>query len=128
DRRPLWVTGGMAAVVLFSLAGFQFLEVETDFSKNFRASSPIVRALGFVETKLGGAGSWEVNFPAPAELTPEYLDRVRSLSAKLRSLSTEEDLALTKVTSLTDGLDMVPYVPILLNTIEKRLTALTAIQ
>ena len=69
--------------MVFAAFGFLRLEVETDFSKNFRETSEIVRALNFLETKLGGAGTWEVNFPVESpegtkELTPEFLDRVTS--------------------------------------------------
>ena len=56
------------------------LKLDTDFSRNLRSNTPIVRALNFVETRLGGAGTWEVNFPAPPELTPEFLNQVRALA------------------------------------------------
>ena len=62
-------------------AGLFRLRVETDFSKNFRESTPIVQSLQFFEQNLGGAGTWEVNFPAPAELTGESLEPVRELTA-----------------------------------------------
>jgi predicted RND superfamily exporter protein len=87
------------------------LRVETDFSRNFRASSPIVTSLEFVETRLGGAGTWEVNFAVPpradeAEFAA-LLDRVRALLIDLRGVQREFP-QLTKVTGLTDGLDLVP--------------------
>ena len=36
------------------------LEVETDFTRNFRRGSRVVAAYEFVETHLGGAGVWDV--------------------------------------------------------------------
>ncbi len=54
-------------LMLFSAAGLSRLRVETDFTKNFRANSPIIRSVRFFEEYLGGAGSWEINFDAPVE-------------------------------------------------------------
>ena len=108
-HRPRMVSLTMAAISLFCTFGLFRLHVETDFSKNFRAHSPIVQALNFFETNLGGAGTWEVNFPAPAQLTEEFLDEVRALGNDLSALAerTTPD-RLTKVVVLTDGLDLIP--------------------
>ena len=107
-------------LVTFALAGFFRLRVETDFSKNFRDESPIVTSLQFFERRLGGAGTWEVNFPAPEKLDEEYLERVRTLTARLREMKAEDlgsaesvdlsayDGKLRKVVSLTDALDLIP--------------------
>jgi predicted RND superfamily exporter protein len=95
----------------FSLAGMLRIRVETEFTKNFRESSPIVQAIDYAEQYLGGAGTWEVNFPAPPELSPEYLDKVRDLAARLRELPIAgpgSEPGLTKVTAITDGIDLVP--------------------
>ena len=98
------------AVILAALSvfGVMQLQIETDFSKNFRADSPIVQSLDFVEEHLGGAGTWEVSFSAPERLTPEYLERVRSLANRLRSLEVAGRPAVTKVIALPDGLDLLP--------------------
>lgn len=125
-RRPRLVSVAVLAVVAAAGYGFTRLTVETDFSRNFRADSEIVQSLNFVETRLGGAGSWEVNFPAPAELTSEYLDRVRRLADRLRAL--QDQYALTKVVAITDGLDLVPRIPLFLDTMAERLEVLNAIQ
>jgi len=110
EKRGAWVIGAVVLLSAWSVAGLFKLQLDTDFSRNFRSSSPIVRSLSFVETHLGGAGTWEVNFPAPAELTPEYLDQVRSLAAKLRNLprADHDDTQLTKVIAITDLIDLVP--------------------
>jgi len=94
------------------VSGLFRLRLETDFSQNFRASSPVVESLNFMEDKLGGAGIWEVNFSAPAELDQNHLDRVRRLAIRLRALKIGTVPALTKVVALTDGLDLVPRIPI----------------
>lgn len=105
----------IASLLLAGVAGlgFLFLRVETDFSKNFRANSPIVRALEFVESRLGGAGTWEVNFPTPEKIDTEFLDRVRAFADRLRrefgaAASENHSGRLSKVLALTDGLDLIP--------------------
>ena len=114
-RRPGVVTISTVSIVLLASAGMTQLRVETDFSRNFRDESELVQSLNFVETRLGGAGTWEVNFPAPSPLSEEYLATVRNLADRLRTelLAKAEDRQstaghLTKVVSLTDGLDLVP--------------------
>ncbi len=118
DRHPRAVTLGTIAFVVWAAWGMTRIDVETDFSRNFRDNSELVRSLNFVETRLGGAGTWEVSIPAPKQLTEEYLDRVRQLAERLRSelvISAEELKEpqsgagrLTKVISVTDGLDLIP--------------------
>jgi uncharacterized protein len=109
EHRPVAVSLGMVAVMSICSMGLFRLDIETDFSRNFRANSPIVRALNFFETSMGGAGTWEVSFPAPAEMTPDFLDRVRGLAAELRQLEQSSGQeGLTKVVALTDGLDVIP--------------------
>jgi len=129
-RRPRSVAVVMTAVAGFCAAGLLRLEVETDFSKNFRSNSPIVQALNFFETRLGGAGTWEVGFPAPKELNQEFLDKVRALTEDLRELEERQTPdRLTKVISLTDGLDLIPR-KILFRTLslETRLSFLSSLQ
>ena len=130
EHHPRRLGLGAALAVLFAAVGLLRLEVETDFSKNFRESSPIVQGLNFIETRLGGAGTWEVNFSAPDELTEDYLAKVENLARNLREVNKDrpEKPRLTKVVSITDGLDLVPRIPFLLNTIRKRLDQLNRFQ
>ena len=129
-RHPGVVLFATGIVVIVAGAGLTRLEVETDFSENFRQDSPIRQGLEFVETKLGGAGNWEVNFPTSDELTQEEIDRVRRLAERLKTevadqMKTDDDRRrLTKVVPISDGLEMVPRVPFLLNTLPKRLKVL----
>lgn len=115
ERRPGRVTVTALSIVFLATVGMTKLRVETDFSRNFREDSELVQSLNFVETRLGGAGTWEVNFSAPTPLTDEFLVTVRALAARLRTelLAPSNEPAsatgrLTKVVSLTDGLDLVP--------------------
>jgi predicted RND superfamily exporter protein len=59
--------------------GAAWLEVETDFTNNFRPGSEIVRSYAFVEERLGGAGVWDVVLPAPERLNEDFLTKVRRL-------------------------------------------------
>jgi uncharacterized protein len=119
QQRPGAFVLAFAVLSVLSLVGCRYLRVETEFSRNFRPGSPIVRALTFVEDRLGGAGTWEINFAAPAELDNDYLTRVRSLTAQLRAIETRvppdpdlqtstSPLGLSKVLSPTDGIDLLP--------------------
>jgi predicted RND superfamily exporter protein len=85
ERRPKTLLC-LAALVIGSLAvGAVRLELETDFTKNFRSGSAIVRAYETVETDLGGAGVWDVVLPAPETLNAEYLRRILKLERRLQA-------------------------------------------
>jgi predicted RND superfamily exporter protein len=112
-HHPKGIGLGTLIAVAFGVGGLLQLRLETDFSANFRSSSPVVQSLTFMEERLGGAGIWEVNFSSPSELDPEQLGKVRELAAQLRELRTSSGAGLTKVVAITDGLDLVPRVPIL---------------
>ena len=111
-RRPLMI--GLLAVggVVAAGAGASKLQVETDFTKNFRDGSPIVRSYEFVEENLGGVGIWDVILPADSEYDWQdwdYLRRVRHLEDRLRKEVRVTDAngnkvpGLTKVLSLADA-------------------------
>lgn len=121
EHHPRRVFLASLGIVAFASVGFLWLRVETDFTKNFRQHSPIVQSLRFVEGKLGGAGSWEVNFPAPRTLTDDYIERVRKFAEHLRAEYAVPDVGvagevggsatagrLSKVLAITDGLDLIP--------------------
>lgn len=109
SHRPKTLAALAAAAVAFTLAGVCRLEVETDFTRNFRSGSPIVRSYEYIESRLGGAGVWDIILPAPASLNWEYLRRVQDLEERLRREVLEPAgdgkpaPALTKVLSLSDA-------------------------
>jgi predicted RND superfamily exporter protein len=117
--RPKTVAAVAAAVAFIASLGAIRLEVETDFTHNFRRGSRIVRAYDFVETQLGGAGVWDVIVPAPPALHQEYLTRVRRLEGQLRQIEVSNPATgqampgLTKVLSLVDALDSIDAEPTL---------------
>lgn len=85
ERRP-WTVAAVSLLIFgVTAAGVAWLEVESDFTKNFRADSPIVQAYDLVEDRLGGAGVLDVLLPAPATLNRDYLARVDRLQKRLRN-------------------------------------------
>jgi len=111
-RHP-WIIVVMTAIIsVLGAIGMSWLTVETDFSRNFRAKSEIVQAIDFFENHLGGAGSWEVNFSVPNQFEKLPFDKIRDLTQELRDLKLPDGSSLTKVVSYTDGLDLVPKIPL----------------
>jgi len=109
--RP-WATAIISVVIsAVAIWGSFRLDIETDFTRNFRENSRLVNWYDFVETQLGGAGVWDVIVPAPRRLDDKYLARVRVLEEKLRAIripandGKEPRPGVTKVISLVDALD-----------------------
>ena len=85
ERQP-WLLGlGTVTIGVLAVIGSLRLDVESDFTKNFRADSPIVQSYQFVEESLGGAGVWDLIVPAPEKLDAAFLARVARLETRLRS-------------------------------------------
>ncbi|QDV23501.1 efflux RND transporter permease subunit [Aureliella helgolandensis] len=98
--------GILLAITAFGLFGSLRMRVETDFTKNFQASSPIVQGYEVIERELGGAGVWDLMLPAPRGISNEYIAQIDALEQELRALRVdrqEESLALTKVLSIADA-------------------------
>jgi len=111
SRTVLAVSAAAAAVLA---AGMLRLEVETDFTKNFRADSPIVEAYDMVETRLGGAGVCDVLVPIGDAVDGATLAKVASLETSLRRITggADGEPAFTKVMSVADVVAAVSPVPI----------------
>lgn len=106
ERRSSLLAVASLAIVIFSLCGLQFLEVETDFTRNFRSDAQIVKAYRFVEDRLGGAGVGDMLVPAPENLSWEYLRHVRQFEEKIAAESEDPTSPLsgmTKALSLADA-------------------------
>lgn len=98
--RP-WQVGGVLVVLLaLTVAGILRIRVETDFTRNFRQSSEVVAAYNFVEERLGGVGTMDLEFSVPDGLTPELVQRLRTLEDRLRRTP-----HITKAVGLVDVLD-----------------------
>lgn len=108
----------LAFLLIGSVTGLTQLKIETDFIKNFRHGSPIVRSYSFIEKNLGGAGVWDILVPAPSRLDTPYVRRVLGLEQDLRDISIRDDesgqaIGLTKVLSLVDGIEAANVNPLL---------------
>ena len=110
---------GLLVLLVFVVvgSGIQRLEVETDFTKNFRENSEIIRAYTFVENRLGGAGVLDVVIRAPDRLDREFLEQIDGLQTELRQLTLDSnpgnDPALTHVVSFADADRIVRSRPVL---------------
>lgn len=105
-RWPLVI--GLTLLTAVSLWGIRYLDVETDFTKNFRERSSIVRSYEIVESRLGGAGVCDIVIPAPDRLTWSFLNRVNQLRQELASMAELDSPSthargLTKILSLDDA-------------------------
>jgi predicted RND superfamily exporter protein len=117
-RHPRPILGLVAALAAAAIAGMQWLEVETDFTRNFRPTSPTVASYDMVESRLGGAGVWDVLLPTGPTIDGTALETLERLAARLRTEVTVPDAAgtpqpaLTKVLSLADVLAAASPVPL----------------
>ena len=117
-RHPGPILAAVILVVAAALAGLSRLEVETDFTRNFRPDSPTVASYEMVESRLGGAGVWDVLVPVVGSVDGQTLARVRAFEDRLRSevTVTDDDTgtrpALTKVMSVADVIAAVSPVPL----------------
>jgi predicted RND superfamily exporter protein len=108
-RRPKMLGLVILILVAAAASGMSRLELESDFTKNFRADSPIVRSYDFVETNLGGAGVWDVIVPGTEDPPWNELNCIRGFEDRLREEVVVENAdgstapGLTKVLSRVDG-------------------------
>ncbi len=106
-ERHRWVwLGGTLAIVAISAIGTGRLEIETDFTRNFRKDSSIVQGYDRAERLLGGAGVWDAVIPAPEPLDGDYVRRVVEWEQRLRSIKipagSEESARVTHALSYAD--------------------------
>jgi uncharacterized protein len=95
QRRPKTILFVVMTASIAGAAGAYRLELETDFTKNFREGSRIVRAYEIIETDLGGAGIWDLYLPAPSALDFGYLRQVRELEQRIAQELTDPTKAGT---------------------------------
>ncbi|MGY8767687.1 MAG: efflux RND transporter permease subunit [Pirellulales bacterium] len=102
QHRPVSISVITVILLITAIYGSTKLEVESDFTKNFREDTDIVKAYKTVEDELGGAGVWDIMLPAPKleKLDWAYIQAVLQFENRLR----EEVPGLTKVLSLADAM------------------------
>jgi predicted RND superfamily exporter protein len=123
-RYPLPILLSATVIVGTAVAGMARLTVETDFTRNFRPSSPTVASYDMVESRLGGAGIWDVLVPAPDPVDAASLARLSRLETRLRQevrlpgtspetgASASGAPGLTKVMSVGDVIAAISPVPL----------------
>lgn len=117
-RHPGPILFGATVLGAMAVAGMRWLEVETDFTRNFRRSSPVVASYDMIESRLGGAGVWDVLLPASGAIDGRLLGDVARLEHRLRTevrVSDDEDRpapALTKVMSVVDVMAALSPIPL----------------
>lgn len=120
--RPRTILTWVSVAVVAAVAGMAWLEVETDFTRNFRPSSPTVSSYDMVESRLGGAGVWDVLVPVGKTVDAATLVRVAAIEDRLRQEVVITDVAgqttpgLTKVMSVADVIAAVS--PVALENLE----------
>jgi predicted RND superfamily exporter protein len=105
-RRPVISAIGILAFFGVLSMGAARLRVETDFTKNFRQDSEIIKAYQRIESRLGGAGVLDLVIRAPENLNREFLEKIDAMQLALREirLSTNPGQpALTHVVSYADA-------------------------
>ena len=109
SQHPQLIIFMSLAIIVFTGFGLFKLQVETDFTKNFRPESPIVKSYDMIESRLGGAGVWDVLIPIEGPIDAQTLARVGELESRIRNVSTNNKTAerLTKVLSIVDILNAV---------------------
>jgi predicted RND superfamily exporter protein len=116
--RPRTILAVVAATVAIAVAGMTRLEVETDFTRNFRPDSPTVTSYEMVESRLGGAGVWDLLVPVTDGVDAALLAKVTRIEDRLRTEVVAPDAqgrsvpALTKVMSVADVIAAVSPVPL----------------
>jgi uncharacterized protein len=115
---PRTILAAVGVVVVVAVVGMTRLEVETDFTRNFRPSSPTVSSYDMVESRLGGAGVWDLLVPVGESVDAALLNRITQIEDRLRDEVVVTDAqgrttpALTKVMSVADVIVAVSPVPL----------------
>lgn len=109
-RHARFTTAMTALVLAVCGAGLFRLDVETDFTKNFKESSSILQDYRFVEGRLGGAGLVDVVIDSPENWNADFFDRLRKCQQELRAIE-----GVVKVTSIVDMLDLIKASNLMIN-------------
>jgi predicted RND superfamily exporter protein len=125
-RHPRPILAGIVIAVAVAVAGLGQLQVETDFTRNFRPGSPTVSAYDMVESRLGGAGVLDVLVPVRGAITAKDIGRVARLAERLRNeVRVDGEPALTKVISVADVIEATS--PVSLKQLETSILASLAV-
>lgn len=113
ERRPVLIGTISVVFTAVSMYGMLHLETETDFTRNFRDDTEIVKSYEAIEARLGGAGLCDILVPVSETVTWPELRKMMEFEDRLRREvvvpnpkdETEKIPGLTKVISLADAID-----------------------
>ncbi len=100
ERHALLISSVGILLTVLAVVGSARLTRETDFTRNFRQDSQLVRQYEFVENHFGGAGVWDILLPPTGKLSNGYIDQVIQLEEKLTNIP-----QLNKAISIASVLD-----------------------
>jgi predicted RND superfamily exporter protein len=105
ERHPWRVV--VVALVLFGFTslGIFRLQVATDFTENFRQSSPIVRSFQFLSKRIGAVNTLDVLVDVPNALSADFETTIRQLRSLQVDLEKED--AIVDTLSVVELLDFV---------------------
>lgn len=99
---PAITLGLFVVPALFATIGVVWIQFESNYINVHKPHSRVARDYRFIESRMGGIGLIELIFPAPAAITPDWLDRVSQTSTHLRESSPN---LVSGVVSLADLLN-----------------------
>jgi predicted RND superfamily exporter protein len=91
--------------VLIATLGIFWIQFESNYINIHKPRSRVASDYRFIESRMGGIGLVELISPAPAEMTPDWLDKVGQLSVRMRD---ENPQMVSGIVSLADLLSVPP--------------------
>jgi predicted RND superfamily exporter protein len=91
--------------VLLATAGIVWIQFESNYINIHKPWSRVARDYRYIESRMGGIGLVELISPAPEKMTPEWLDKVGQVTAKMRE---ENPQMVSGIVSLADLLSVPP--------------------
>lgn len=96
---PFWTIALFALPTILIALGAPKLEFESNYINVFKPYSRTAEDYRSVESRMGGIGLAEVDFPAPDKLTPEWLEKVDQTAQQIARANPE---LVTQVVSMAD--------------------------
>lgn len=111
-RRPWRIVAAMGAAAVFAAVGLPLVQSDTNFVRNFRKGSRLVKAYAVVESSLGGAATWDVLIPAPQRVDEAWMRSLAEAVSELRELTVADSASLTGVLALSDVVELLDSSPV----------------
>lgn len=93
--------------VLVATLGVIWIQFESNYINIHKPRSRVARDYRFIESRMGGIGLVELISPAPEKMTPDWLDEVGRITAKMKQ---DNPKMVSGIVSLADLLSVPPGV------------------